>query len=410
MPSRRRFIGGCAGFGALALAGCTGVMNDGDESGTTSWHYDAGARFGASTVGAATVDVAAVREAPLPEEFRNQLQSVDEEVESVDLEDVDSVAATGFLDRSDGLFGGSVVVLGEFDPEALRKELEKESPQPVESPEGWDRYAFEHQDGGLAVREDAIVYGIVEAQGETDADPVGAAIAAGAGDAAPFADRKNGETLRAELSGDVTVAVDLGSEWRRELESGFGSRDDALGTIVGAAQAFGLDATFGEETTDLTYVVIADPEELDVETVRGFVEQARSSEGTSFGEVSVSRDGRAIVASTSVATGALLNSHESVLSGGSRGVERTAPNVSFEAERTDDGRVRLTHRAGDSLDAVEVVYDGVGGRRREIWTGDPISAGDTHVTGEAVADGGSVTVVWRSEDGSQASTLFQASF
>lgn len=113
MPSRRRFIGGCTGAGLLALAGCTSVIDDENDGtiGTTSWHYDAGARFGASTVGTATVDVAAVREAPLPEQFQSELQSVDEEVESVGLEDVDSIVATGFLDRAEEFYGGSVRVV-----------------------------------------------------------------------------------------------------------------------------------------------------------------------------------------------------------------------------------------------------------------------------------------------------------
>lgn len=40
-----------------------------------------------------------------------------------------------------------------------------------------------------------------------------------------------------------------------------------MGTVVGATDAFGVAASFRGESTDLTYVV-ADPAELDVETVR----------------------------------------------------------------------------------------------------------------------------------------------
>ena len=408
MPSRRRFMGGCVGIGALALAGCTSVLDDGEESGSTDWQYDAGARFGASTVGTATVDVQAVREAPLPEEFRDALESLDEDVESVDLEDVDSVAATGFLDEGERLYGGSVVALGEFDVEALGDELEEDGLEPADAAEGWERYESEYGDTALAIREDAAVFGFVESGEGRDVDPVAAAQAAGAGDAAPFTDRENGETLHEELSGDVTVAVDLGAEWRRELGSGFGSRDDSLGSIVESTQAFGLDVAFQGETTELSYVVVADPEELDVETVRGFLEDVRESEGTSFDEVSVSRDGRAIVATTSVDTETLLDSHENALFGRRDRVQQTAPNVVFGAERTDDDRGRLTHEGGDSLEEVEVAYEGVEETRVETWTGDPISAGDTYVTERQVAAEGTVTVIWRSEDGDQASTLFRA--
>lgn len=412
MPKRRGVLqGGIAAVG-LALAGCTGVMDDGETADDESdWTYDAGARFGASTVGTATVDVAAVREAPLPEQFQNELQSVDEDVESVDLEDVDSIVATGFLDRAEEYYGGSVVVLGEFDAGALGAELEEEDGlQPTESAEGWDRYESEYDDGGIAIREDAIVFGIAEAAEGADVDPVAAGIAAGAGEAAPFTDRENGETLHAELSGDVSVAVDLGSEWRQELGSGFAAGEDSLRTIVESTQAFGLDATFQGETTELSYVVVADPEELDVETVREFLQQAREAEGTGFDDVSVSRDGRAIVATTSVDTALLLDTHENAFFGRSSGPERTAPNVALSAEQTDEGRVQVTHVGGDSVERLEVVYDGVDGRRQETWTGDPISAGDTYVTDAEVADGGSVRVVWVSEDGNQSATLFRADY
>lgn len=407
MPSRRRFVGGCVGVGALALAGCTDVMDGGEASGTSDWTYDAGARFGASTVGTAKVDMAAVREAPIPGEFQDQLQSMDEDVESVGLEDVESVVATGFLEYSEQLQGASVVVLGEFDAEVLGGELEEHDLESVEAPEGWDRYEPDHDDAAIAVREDAMVVGFADGQKGRDVDPVAAGIAAGAGDATPFTDRKNGETLRDALSGDAAVAVDLGSEWRQELGSGFGSEENALGTIIGTTQAFGLDATFQGETTALSYVVVADPEELDVETVRSFLQEAREAEGNSFDDVSVSRDGRAIVASTSMATEALLDTHESVLFGRRDRVQQTAPSVALSAERTDDDRVRLTHVGGDSVERLEVRYEGVERMRSEVWTGDPISAGDTHLTDHQVDAEGTVTVVWRSEDGTQASTLFR---
>lgn len=415
MPSRRRFIGGCTGAGILALAGCTGVLDDGngnenENGGTNGWHYDAGARFGAATVGTASVDFGAVREAQLPEQLRSQLQSADENFESVGLDDIDSIEATGFLDGDAEYSGGSIVVLGEFDTDAVGEELRSEGLEPVDGAEGWDRYQLEYGEGGLALSEEAIVYGTVNARDETEIDPVAAAIAAGAGEAAPFTDRENGETLHGVLSGDVSVAVDLGADWRQELGSGFGSGADSLGSIVESTQAFGLDVTFQGETTELSYVVVADPEELDVETVREFLQQVRETEGTGFEDVSVSRDGRAIVASTTIETAQLLATHEDVLFGRSSEPERTTPAVSFDAERTDDGRVQLTHVSGDSVERLEVVYDGVDGRREETWNGDPIAAGNRYVTDAEVADGGTVTVVWRSEDGDQASTLFQATF
>lgn len=121
-----------------ALAGCTNLGDD--STAAAEWHYDAGARFGVSTVAVATVDFEAVRSAPLPDRVAREIASLDGDVESVDAESVDGFAATAFADRAGGPAGASVVAPGTFDAEAFGEELRSEGLDPVEWYRDVDRY------------------------------------------------------------------------------------------------------------------------------------------------------------------------------------------------------------------------------------------------------------------------------
>lgn len=406
MPSRRTVLRGGAAAAGLALAGCLDAGDDGTND-ANDWHYDAGARFGVSTVGVATVDFGAVRAAPLPERVAREVESLDGEVGSVDAESVDAFAATAFADGPRGPAGASVVALGTFDPEAFGEELRSEGLDPVDTGRDVDRY----EDGAgtaFAVREDAVVAGF-SPRSDPDVDPVAAALEAADGDAPAFAERPNGETLQAELSGDVTAAVDLGGDLREEFRADVGDAPGPMGAVVGATDAFGVGATFRGETTDLTYVLVADPGELDVETVRELASAVESLEESTIEDVSVSRDGRAVVATAEADTDALLASHVGVLRANRRSRRATAPNVSLGVERTDEDRVRVVHRAGDAVEEPLVVaYEGRDRPREERWGETPITAGDAFVSRREARPDATVRVVWRSEDGSAAATLARA--
>lgn len=228
------------------------------------------------------------------------------------------------------------------------------------------------------------------------------------GDARPFAEQPNGETLRGELSGDQTAAVDLGGDLREEIRSGVGRAPEPMGTFVGATDAFGVAASFRGESTDLTYVV-ADPAELDVETVRVLASEVESLEASTIEDVGVSRDGRAFVATAEADTDALLESHVGVLRANRPSRRSTAPNVALAVERTADDRVPVVHEGGEAVERPLVVtYQGRERSHEEPWRETPITAGDTFVSWREASPDAIVRVVWLGEDGSAAATLERA--
>jgi hypothetical protein len=418
MVHRRALLTGGATAAAVVLAGCPAITDE--SSAAAQWQYDPEARYGIETVAAGSADLQAVLEAPLAEDFADELSRLDEETDAIEFESVETVSFTGFT-APERAFGVSLVAIGEFDPDAVGDELTESGYEPADSEYDVDRY--EHARVAVAVREEALVYGQLvdtasgmdnRSYGEFEMDPARAALAAESGDAERFGDREDAATVRSELDGDVRAAFELGAEFRRDLSENLGGDRESLARIVESVQAFGFDATFEGETTALTYAAVADSEELDLETVRSFLDEVEETEGSSIEDVSVSRDGRAVVASAEADTGTLVESHSEALFFSSERRQPTPPQVSFGIERTADDRVRVTHEGGDAVerplairfDAVEP--DGTEGTADEIWNDTPIRAGDEYVTRNEAQAEATVRVIWSSEDGSVADTLAQA--
>jgi hypothetical protein len=418
MVHRRALLRGGATAAAVALAGCLAITDE--SSAAAQWQYDPEARYGIETVAAGSADFQAVLEAPLNEDFADELSRLDDNTEAIEFESVETVSLTGFTDLERAL-GTSIVAVGEFDPDAVGEALTEEGYDPADAEYDVDRY--EDARSAVAVREEALVYGqLVDttsgmdrlSYGEFEMDPARAALAAESGDAERFGDREDAATLRSELDGDVRAAFELGAEFRRDLSENLGGDRESLARIVESVQAFGFDATFEGETTALTYAAVADSEELDLETVRSFLDEVEETEGSSIEDVSVSRDGRAVVASAEADTETLVESHSEALFFPSERRQPTPPLVSFGIERTADDRVRVTHEGGDAVerplairfDAVEP--DGTEGTADEIWSDTPIQAGDEYVTRNEAQAEATVRVIWSSEDGSVADTLAQA--
>ena len=419
MVHRRALLRGGAAAAAVALAGCFATTDE--SSPASQWQYDPEARYSIGTVAAGSADFQAVLEAPLNKDFADGLTRLDDDTESIEFESVETVSFTGFTAPEQETFGGSIVALGEFDSDAVGEELTEEGYDPADAEYDVDRY--EDSRSAVAVREDALVYGQLvdtasgmdnRSYGEFEMDPTRAALAAESGDAERFGDREDAATLRSELDGDVRAAFELGAEFRRDLNENLGGDREALARIVESVQAFGFDATFEGETTALTYAAVADSEALDLETVRSFLDEVESTEGSSIEDVSVSRDGRAVVASAEADTGTLVESHSRALFGPTERRQATPPQVSFGIERTADDRVRVTHEGGDAVerplavrfDAVEP--DGTEGTADEVWGDTPIQAGDEYVTRNEASAESEVRVIWSSEDGSVVDTLAQA--
>lgn len=409
MESRRTFLKGGIAIAGASLAGCTveNIPGVGDEGSGTAAQYDAAAMFDAETAVVGSADVGAALDAPIPETLRNEIDRLDTSVESVDAADVDSLDVSAFFDFDERRMGYTAFLWGEFDREDLREELlDPERIVEIGTHRGTERYASSSE--AFALTDGGVVFGA----GDGDVEPVelvDAGLDALADEAPAFADRENGATLQSALDGDVTVAADLGSGLREELRSDF--EEGPFGTMADATTAVGVDATFDGDTTDLGYVFVPDGETLDAETVRSFAEEVENVEESTLRGVSVSDDGRAILASARADTDHVVESQLQVLTAqyrSQRNSQRTAPNVQLSVERTDDNRARVTHQGGDGVDSLEVHYEGPDRIHQETWTEPTITAGDSFVSDHEVADEGHVRVVWKSQDGAQSTTLAAA--
>lgn len=423
MRTRRSLLTGGAGLACASLAGCNasqlpGFGSGSDDGDGTGGHYDAGAAFDAETAIVAGADVQAVLDAPVPGFVHDEVDHLDEAFESVEPSDFDVLDVSSFYDHEENRSGVTGVLFGDYDREALREELHEEDDlEDAGEYRGTVRYRV--RDQALAVTDDAVVFG--EGYGEElPLELVDAGLDALAGDAPAFGDRGDGGTVQEHLAGDATVAVDFGGDVREEVRSEFADSDFA--TVVEATASFGVDVTFHGSTTELTYVLVADEEALDVATVRSVADAVVDSEATTIEDVSVSRDGRAILASAEVDTRDLLESHVAAL--GTLDpqyddrVGETAPNAVFAFDYRD-GVLTVTHAGGESVTAADlylrgdVAYEtgdgswaGTGGTGDEVTAGDAVTVGGS-ASGYAWAGqpgAGSVRVIWDAE-GSTTTTL-----
>lgn len=421
MRTRRTLLKGGITLASASFAGCTdrGLSERGSGGPEGSGRrFDAGAAMGAETSYIASADVQAVLEAPLPEWVHEEVDRFDEAFDSVESSEFESLDVSGFVD-DDQHSGFTAILSGSYDIEELRRELLE--PERAEAPgayRGTERYL--HTEDAVALTDEAIVYGD-GFTGDEALDLVDRGLDALEGDAPTFVERRNGAVLRRELSGDLVAAVDPGPGAREELRSAF--EDGEFAAVVEATAAFGIDATFDGDRTDVTYVLVADESEVDVDTVREVADAIEASDESTIEDVSVSRDGRAIIATAEVATGDLFESHGAALRAidperGDDQVRRTAPNATFRFEY-DDGVLAVTHAGGDSVPAAELYLAGdvtyetgdgswaaTGGADDVVSAGHSVSVGgpDSGYDWAGQPGEGKVRVLWDA-DGSTPATL-----
>lgn len=415
---------GGAALACASLAGCNasqlpgfGAGSDGDGMGSGRT-YDAGAVFDVETAMVASADVQAVLDAPVPEFVYDEVDRLDESYESVEPGDFDALDVSGFQDHEDSQFGFTAVLSGDYDVEGLRDELlEDGSLEAAGEYRGTERYRDRNE--AIALADGAVVLGGGMGEG-VQMRLVDSGLDVLADEAPAFGDRENGATLQGALSGDVTGAVDLGADVHEEVRSGF--EDSEFASVIEATTAFGVDATFHGGTTDMTYVLVAAEDELDVETVRDVADAIEDSEESTIQDVSVSRDGRAILASAEVETRELFESHTAALEalGPHRHdrVDETAPNATFGFSYAD-GVLEVMHDGGDSVRAGDlyltgdVTYEtGDGSWAETGGTGDVVTAGTSVAVGGSGSGyawagqpgEGEVRVLWDA-DGSTPTTM-----
>lgn len=416
MRTRRSLLTGGAVLAVASLAGCNasqlpgfGPGPDGGEG--ASGQYDAGAAFDAETAIVASADVQAVLDAPVPASVADQIDRLDESFESVEPSDFDALDVSAFFGLEAERAGVTGVLFGDYDREALREELLGEDDL-EDAGEYRETARYRGRDQALAPTDEAVVFGMGFGE-ELALELVDGGLDALAGDAPTFVDREDGATVLGHLSGDATAAVEFGADVREEVRSEFADSDFA--TIVEATAAFGVDVTFHGASTALTYVLVADEEALNVGTVRSVAEAIEDSEESTIEDVSVSRDGRAILASATVETRDLLESHVAALGAldpryGDR-IDETAPNVTFAFDYRD-GVLTVMHDGGDSVRAADLYLRGdvtyergdgswaeTGGTADEVTAGDAVTVGGSG-SGYAWAGQpgeGRVRVIWDAE-------------
>ena len=319
MESRRTFMRRTAvGSSVLALAGLAGCL-DGDGNGTgederdyTAWLYDPAQYLEPEFTMFTTVDVDRTK-GLAGESFEDQLSTFEEELEEFEgVEDLERLTGLAFGEMNiyGGETGAGVAITGTFDVDALTEELEDtdgfdEDLIDREEYEGYDVYALEDDDetGGMAIRDDTVVFGLF---GGIDADatePVTALIDEyESAESGYYEAHENGADLIDRLEGNLSVT---GVEFDA-TELGLADGADPLATdlysgLVGVGSASDLEG--GDVVIDAA-LVYEDDESADAGTIENAIEEILEDEPEladleALEDLEVREDGRVVELSLS---------------------------------------------------------------------------------------------------------------
>ncbi|MFC6990880.1 twin-arginine translocation signal domain-containing protein [Haladaptatus sp. GCM10025707] len=451
MASRRNFLKAGGATFALAsigsLAGCTQLEDIGGNAGGppsySTWLYDPEAVLNVDNHLFASLNVQSFyeNEEQLPPELFEGLEELDNEIDSVDVKAMKHVTAIGYAETDFSRGGMSMVVSGKFNGKAIVDEIEAEMENSGEelsksTYEGYTLYSYETPYGyGMSGESEAVMSGTLAVGDENlllgmllDADvraetTIKQMVQSDAGDVERYYDANdNARTLMMEL-GDATMAIGLNLEVSL-LKDWVPDEEKEIKAVLDDLEAMGWGATINGETTENKIVLVYDEEEAaSAENVEALIERMKE-ESEEFeentAEITVSKDGRAVVVTTDVDTKSLWEDLEETDGGfmggsggsyvdGSSGSDVEVPAVSFSFEQNTDGTVTVTHQGGDHVtDVLYLEYvDDEGYDQFEFWmpSGSAIKAGDSHTTKYAVNAGTELTVLWTGPQGSSFETL-----
>lgn len=434
--SRRNFLRASGVSALLGLAGCTGVL-EGDESMDeaggppeyTTWMYDPKDLLGVETRGFASYDVESVMEQrdELPQDPFQGLEQANQELEGVDLTEIGHMTAVGgtslnFTSGSSGstTAGASFVIEGSFDVDTIKEEIESESDSDVEyetgSYQGYDLYYGE--DGsdysetsyGFALDSEHVVFGFVEDDQVTGRAAVEAMIDANSGDTGRYYEQSEYAQILVDKLGNATMVMgaqfDLGTVVRDQIQ------DERARQLVDGLYAAGVAGTLDGETSENEVLFVYDEEtEPPEDVVRDLLEEAREQSPQAFEhieDVSVNGGDRTLTITMTVNTTEFWNNYQEMsgvsgsASGSSSSDMSDIPSASFDSnweETSSGGRVMITHRTGESIDADRLSLQG-DVQSSTGWRN--TSGGDVVVGSYIEADvesGGYVSVVWEDDDG-----------
>lgn len=365
----------------------------------------------------------------LPPDLDEGLSNAFSELDGLDSEDVDRVVGQGYLQvpedpdaEGSQPFGWNVVATGSFDVDAAVARLsEAETYSAAGEYGGFSLFEGPPDDpefsAAVAVSSDAVIGGGAFRYDVSATGSVERAIDADAGDVDRYYAESDAAATLMERHGDGTTAAgaaDPEGSFQPFVEENPSSQ--AYEALLTSARAAGRSARVGEETTEtLLSVELSEPDPEAVEDLQTAVDRAQAERGDPdgpFSDPSVSAEGTTLLVEASAETsramgtpsGLAVVAPEAAIAGtfvlNIGGPEREpVPQVAFEFELRDDGRMQIVHTGGDRVERLVVQYrTESGGSSQEAWTDpDGITAGDSYVT-EAVPEPGSdILLIWEGD-------------
>lgn len=439
MSSRRRFLATVAGTAAVtSLAGCLGFFDDEDDASPEDGDgedellsaladpssqvpplFFSGYQYRVSELEASNLDPAAT----IPRAGGAVARLFASEDNDLDLSTVEQItgsiyhatASSGSLQVQTFPSGQAVHATGEFSADPLLALLEDSDLQEsLGERDGYERYIAEIQDGGgleaWGVRDGRLI--IVNRTDVTDRTPQYEAKEETAEDALAI------EFDQVERD-DVPIAdaVPAFAESVQELDEGpiragtayalvpRGSDigTDALDETVDGVVGAGLSATLDSEPSLHRAVTYLDAELTSEERIRSAYEAAEAEEipvdSWEFATTDATITARASL--SEIPSGAKLQTALPVPGYQSLFVRvnpeelnrAATPRVIFRPS-VEDGRLRITHTAGEEVTDLRVRYVHDGAVRHEDWEG-PVGDGAEFTSAESIDSGTRAWVTWR---------------
>lgn len=440
MQSSRRSVLKASGLAALlgvvGTAGCLETVDDAvgdtpDTPGYATWLYDTAEVSESNYMGFGRFDVQSVykNQEAMPDEMMDDIESANEETEFVDLEAMETMTGIAYGQPNRNVGGGSMVVAGEFDVEAITAEIEKESPDGVETGSHGDYTLYtiqqerQHADEGpntnsatVAVSSEHVLIGGMQASDVTSEEAVTTMIETENGDVARLHEgNENASELISQL-GEATLV--MGGTFDANLtnftdeetpDEGVKMVDD----LVGVGVASNVNGDTVEHTMAFVYedsvAASADDVQEAIETAANKNDRAENQ----LEDRSVSEDGRTVLVSATGETDAMVEAFglfgfglpeagtavASESGSDSASQPTDVPQVSFDFEYRDDGTVQITHQGGDQVDGpLDVRYEHDGTEVIERWeSANGIMAGTRYVTDRTPDPGSQVLLVWKGD-------------
>lgn len=324
MQTNRRSVlkagGLLAALGTTGLAGCSGILGGGDDSGPAGYRYDPSVLVETENKFFGMVDYAGLYEARehFPESTRESFESADDS--PVPPEEIDSFTGVGGAqismgDTSSTSVFGSMALLGSFGMDAVQTDLEDDGAEQVGEYEGFTLY--ENAGGSspsniaqgdttavAAVREGVAIFGAGGSSGEASTSVTGRQAAetmidAGNGDVDRLEPNSERARQLAERVGESNVVV--GGQIDPELvETAMQQSQGGMQTqFVEGIRAGGFGMTVDGATTTMNVVLLytdaGRAEESGVQELADLASQQAVENNPGLDSVEAEYDGNAAV-------------------------------------------------------------------------------------------------------------------